>query len=82
MTARAGQDGLTFAPAKEYQSLLLSSDDLLMGGQYTIYLGGSATGTTSDGLYTGGVYTPGLVYRDFTVSSVITRVGGGGPPRP
>ena len=79
----AGEDVLTFAPSKSYQSLVFSSADLLMGGSYTVYLGGGSTGTVSDGLYSGGMYTPGTQYTNFTVSSSVTIIGGGGgPPMP
>ena len=78
----AGEDVLTFAPAKGYQSLVFSSAELVLGSAYTVYLGGSSTGTVSDGLYSGGSYTPGMVYANFTVNSSVTVVGGGGPPGP
>lgn len=78
----AGEEVLTFAPDRAYQSIVVSSPELLMGGSYTIYLGGSSTGTVSDGLYTGGTYTPGSVYTSFTINSVVTIIGGGGPPGP
>ena len=51
--------------------------------EYTVYYGGSSTGTNSDGLYEGGAYTPGTEYTSFTVSSVVTALGnGGGGMRP
>jgi hypothetical protein len=78
----AGEDVLTFAPAKTFGSLVLSSAELVMGEQYTIYLGGGATGTATDGLYRGGTYTPGMQYTQFTVNGVVTIIGGGGPPGP
>lgn len=78
----AGEDILTFAPAKAFQSIVFSSSELLMGSEYTIYLGGSSTGTVTGGLYSGGTYTPGTQYASFTVNSVVTIVGGGGPPMP
>jgi len=78
----AGEEVVTFAPSKAYQSIVVSSADLLMGSAYTVYLGGSSTGTVSDGLYTGGTYTPGTEYAGFTVNSPVTIVGGGGQPMP
>lgn len=79
----AGEDILTFAPTKEYQSIAFSSGDLVDGETYTIYTGGGSTGTVTDGLVQGGTYTPGTEYTSFTVSGVITTVGsgGGGLPR-
>ena len=79
----AGQEILTFAPSKEYQSVAFSSAGLVSGTEYTVYYGGSSTGTNSDGLYEGGAYTPGTEYTSFTVSSVVTALGnGGGGMRP
>ena len=46
-----GNTLLTFTPAKQFQSLVVSSPDLLTGESYNIYTGGSASGTAVDGLY-------------------------------
>jgi hypothetical protein len=73
-----GKDVLTFAPTKTYQSIVLSSPDLVQGASYTVYTGGSSTGTATDGLYQGGAYTPGAQAATFTVSSTVTTVGSGG----
>jgi hypothetical protein len=47
----------TFMPTKRFQSIVYSSPQRALG-QYTLYLGGSSTGTPTDGLYEGGTYTP------------------------
>ncbi|WP_374687699.1 carbohydrate-binding domain-containing protein [Promineifilum sp.] len=73
----AGEDVLTFAPGKEYQSVAFSSAALVTGETYTVYTGGSSTGTATDGLYQGGSYTPGTEVASFTVSSTVTTVGNG-----
>ena len=52
-----GTDVLTFAPTKQFQSVVLSSADLEKGQTYTVFLGGTATGTITDGVYSGGSYT-------------------------
>lgn len=80
----AGADLLTFAPLKAYQSVAFTSPALARGAAYALYTGGSATGTPVDGLYQGGVYTPGTLAESFTTStsSSVTTVGtssGGGP---
>jgi hypothetical protein len=85
-TARAGtlvhietSDGepvLTFAPAKQYQSLVFSSSELEDGSTYDLYLGGSSSGEVSDGLYAEGSYTSGTEYTSFTVSDTVTWIGG------
>ncbi len=70
-----GEDILTFAPTKDYQSIAFSSPELEQGATYTIFAGGSATGTANDGLYQDGTYTPGTEYETFTVASVVTQIG-------
>lgn len=70
-----GNSLLTFAPAKQFQSLVFSSPDLTTGESYNIYIGGSATGTAQDGLHTAGTYTAGSLYTTVTASSVVTQVG-------
>ncbi len=77
----AGETVLTFAPNKAYQSLAFSSPALVQGETYTVYVGGSATGTVQDGVYTDGSYAPGTEYASFTVSGVTTQVGSGGGMR-
>lgn len=74
----ASDDGdavLTFLPTKAYQSVVLSSPDLVQGATYTVYTGGSATGTAVDGLTTGGTTTTGTPSTEFTVTSVTTLAG-------
>jgi hypothetical protein len=66
---------LTFAPAKEFQSLVFSSPDLLTGESYSVYTGGSASGTAVDGLVGEGTYTPGDLFTTVTVESAVTQVG-------
>ncbi len=73
-----GEDILTFAPAKAYQSITLSSPDLAQGETYTIFIDGSSTGTIKNGLYQDGIYSPGTQYINFTVSSIVTSLGTGG----
>jgi hypothetical protein len=67
----------TFSPTKTFQSIVFTSPQLAPGS-YNLYLGGSSTGTVTDGLYTGGTYTPGTKYTTFTISSIVTTIGGGG----
>ena len=74
----AGNDILTFAPAKEYQSLLLCSPTLQEGETYTLYAGGEATGSTVDGVYREQTYTGGTEVTDFTISDMITYLNRSG----
>lgn len=68
-------DILTFAPAKAYQSIVFSSPELSSGSEYLVYSGGHSSGTSTDGLYSGGTYTPGTEVTSFTVSGTVTTVG-------
>jgi len=70
-----GDDILTFAPAKAYQSVVFSSPELSSSSEYVVYSGGSSSGTSTDGLYSGGTYTPGTEVTRFTVSGTVTTVG-------
>jgi hypothetical protein len=75
-------DVITLKPTYAYQCLLFSSPSFATGS-YTVYTGGSHTGSLTDGIYSGGSYTPGTSATTFTVSSAITNVGtstGGGRP--
>lgn len=71
-----GQNILTFAPSKAFQSIAFSSAELTEGTTYQVYLGGSATGTGTDGLYEDATYTGGANYTEFTISDIVTSVGG------
>jgi hypothetical protein len=86
-----GEGILTFAPTKAYQSVVLSSPELENGSTYVVYSGGSSTGTVTDGLYSGGTYTPGAQVAELTITGMVTGAGpggggfpggGGGRPRP
>ncbi|MCB0165805.1 MAG: carbohydrate-binding domain-containing protein [Anaerolineae bacterium] len=70
-----GQNILTFAPSKEFQSIAFSAAELTEGITYQVYLGGSATGTVTDGLYQDATYTGGVNYTEFTISDIVTSVG-------
>ncbi|MBI2954897.1 MAG: carbohydrate-binding domain-containing protein [Chloroflexi bacterium] len=70
--AEDGTGILTFAPMREYQSVVYSSSELKKGSTYTVYIGGSSTGSVVDGVYAGGTYTPGIRSGGFTISSAVT----------
>ena len=74
----AGEDGtgiLAFVPAKAYQSVVVSTPGLKMGETYTVYIGGTSTGTVTDGLYAGGTCTGGTAFTSFTVAGTVTTAG-------
>ncbi|MDO7906286.1 carbohydrate-binding domain-containing protein [Paenibacillus sp. JX-17] len=62
----------TFAPSKEFRSVVISSPVLKDGGTYTLYTGGSSTGSESDGWYEGGQYTGGTQVVQFQVEDSVT----------
>jgi hypothetical protein len=62
----------TFAPVKDYQTLVISSPELKKGETYKLYSGGKSTGDKSDGLYTNGKYKDGTKILDFTISNSVT----------
>ncbi len=70
-----GTDILTFAPTKEYQSVLVSSADIQEGATYTMYVEGSSSGVATDGLYTDGAYAPGSECVTLTMSGTVVTSG-------
>jgi len=79
-----GTEILSFKPKRAYSSIIFSSSALESGSTYSIYTGGSSSGTEYYGLFEGGDYSSGTLYKTFTVSSLITSIGsasGGGGPR-
>ncbi|MHC1681512.1 MAG: carbohydrate-binding domain-containing protein [Clostridiaceae bacterium] len=63
---------VTFAPVREYQSVVISSPELKKGESYTLYSGGSSTGTVTDGFYKDGKYENGTKVVSFTISNSVT----------
>lgn len=62
----------TFAPKKNYQTVVISSPELKKNSVYTLYSGGSSSGNENDGLYTDGEYKNGTKIVDFTISNSVT----------
>ncbi|CAK4833565.1 unnamed protein product [Aphanomyces euteiches] len=63
---------ITFAPAINYQAVFVSSPDLKTNASYTLYSGGTSTGTLTNGLYDGGDYKGGTKVVEFEAATVIT----------
>ncbi len=74
LKSSSGDELFCFEPSKRFQSLVFSSPGLIRGSSYSLYTGGSSSGTETDGYYTGGEYTSGTQYVNFTVSGVVTNV--------
>ena len=70
-----GDELLTFAPAKQYQSIAFSSPELAEGSTVDIYTGGNATGTSTDGLYQAGTYAPGTKAGSLALTGIVTMAG-------
>lgn len=70
----AGNNLLTFEPAKQYQTLVFSSPELVTGSTFQLNGGGTAVGTKVDGLYNATSYTASKQYSNFTISSVVSKV--------
>lgn len=70
-----GTDIITVKPTKQFQSIVVCSPALAKGTTYEIYVGGSCSGTLTDSIYSGGVYTAGTNYTSFTINSVVTSIG-------
>ncbi len=69
---------LTFAPAKDYQCIVISSSDLEQGETYILSSGGTCSGEVNDGFYAGGTYSGGTVLSDITISSTSTGISDNG----
>jgi hypothetical protein len=69
--AKDGEDLLTFAPVKNFQSVVFSSPELTEGEDYMVFVGGSTTGTNTNGLFEDGAYTAGTPTADFTVTGKV-----------
>jgi trimeric autotransporter adhesin len=69
-----GNNVFTFKPKRSYYSVVFSSPLLVQGTTYTLYTGGTSTGTVSEGLVTGGAYTPGTNESTVNPTNMVTTV--------
>jgi len=67
-----GQSIVAFAPTKSYQSVYISSPELKKGGSYTLYSGGTSTGSQKDGLYKDGNVQGGTKLVSFEIAAINT----------
>lgn len=67
-----GVEIATFAPVKDYQSIVISSPLLSKDETYTIYSGGSAAGVEKDGLYSETDVTADTELISFTIHDMVT----------
>lgn len=74
-----GNPVVTFAPSKEYRSIVISSPALEQGKTYTLFSGGSCTGEQTGGLYeSDAAYSGGTKLTDVTLSGAVTRIADDG----
>ncbi|WP_139904830.1 carbohydrate-binding domain-containing protein [Clostridium thermarum] len=68
----SGKTLLTYAPEKNYQTVVISSPDLKKDSNYTLYSGGTSTGNETKGFYAKGENVNGTKVVAFTISSSVT----------
>lgn len=85
----SGENIITFAPLKKFESVVISSPELKTGETYTVNVGGSISSSCEDGLFSNeGTYSEGTKIKSFTISKVnnnvvqdgvtVQSMGGGG----
>lgn len=70
-----GTDVVTYSPSKAYGHVLISSPLIETGKTYRIYLGGTCTGESTDGLYSSGDYSGGTLLEEVAITEVCTVAG-------
>lgn len=71
----AGEEIITYESPKDFQLFVFSSPEIQMNTTYTLYAGGEATGTITNGVYTDGEYTPGTAFASLEITSNVTTQG-------
>ena len=69
-----GKELLTFAPAKTFASIVVSSPEITSGTTYKVYTGGTYSGESKDGVYENGTYSDGKEIGTGTVESSVTSI--------
>lgn len=77
-----GSEIVTFAPAIDFRTILVSTPELADGVSYDVYVGGSSTSTAVDGVYAAGGYTPGELATSVTTELPEAGFGPGRGGRP
>lgn len=73
----SGENIVTVVPQKAYSSLVISSPDMILGENYTLYIGGSVDSMDELGLSTNAA-NGSTEYGSFTLSYAISQIGTGG----
>lgn len=74
----AGNTVLTFAPAKDYQSIVISMPELEKGKTYTLKTGGTCSSQLTDGLSTKGTCSGNKELTDVNISDTVTSIADDG----
>ncbi len=79
-----GAEIFTFAPDAAYQNVLFSSPSLTDGTTYQVYVGGSYSTASVNGVYSGGTYDSSSAQASLTAVAALSPAGagmfgGGGP---
>ena len=69
-----GKNILTYAPSKNYSSVIVSTPDIKDNTKYTVSVGKTAKGEAKDGLYSDGNYSGGTEVGSETTSNTITNI--------
>lgn len=69
-----GKELLTFAPAKTFSSLVVSSPEITTGTTYKVYTGGTSSSENKDGLYEDGTYENGKELGSAGAESSVTSI--------
>jgi len=72
LQAKDGTSIGTFTPTKDYQSIVVSSANVVKGSSYSLYTGGTTTASESATGFTDGKYTGGTKVVDFTIADSVT----------
>ena len=76
LTDSDGKELLSFAPAKSFNNIVISTPDLVKGETYKFYTNGTSSAEQKYGLYkTGGYKGDGDESGNFTVESAVSYVG-------
>ncbi|MGN0613732.1 MAG: carbohydrate-binding domain-containing protein [Porcipelethomonas sp.] len=68
---------LSYTPAKTYSAVIISTPDIVSGSEYSIYSGGTVSGSAQNGYISGGSHTGGELVETVTVSAAVTTAGDG-----
>lgn len=74
----AGNSILTFAPTKQFQTIVVSAPGLKQGSSYTVSTGGENSGMNEDGYAASGTYSGGTQLTKVTLSGASTVISSTG----